>query len=78
MKRVVPSKDHQLDDAAEFRKELRAEVKRLGETVEKQGREIDTWREKYWQMHQENQNLRMKCETMKSEIAELRKQIQRP
>jgi len=60
-----------LSDAAQIRKELHEEVRRLSGDFMKLTRELDHWKERYWQLHKENMDLRIDLKSLKMELERL-------
>lgn len=59
-------------EAADIRKELRLEVARLMQEMKGLHIEIDHWKDKYYQLAEQNIQLKTECKQLKNEVELLR------
>jgi predicted nucleic acid-binding Zn-ribbon protein len=69
-------KDQQkYDEATSMRQELRNDVSLLQSKVELLSKDLDTWKERYYKLADENINLRSRCQVLEREVGELRESL---
>ena len=65
----------QFSEAADIRKELRDETHKLAKRVDEVSRELDTWKDKYYKLTNENIELRLECRHLRNEIEKLKSEL---
>ena len=63
------------DEAAAIRKELREDVTHLTDRLELLSKDLDTWKDKYYKLADENIILRSRCRALEVEVEELRQKV---
>ena len=70
--RTYATKERRFDDAVAIRQELRAEVKTLYDELKALQQELDTWKDRYWDLTARYQAILTDCQGLRLELEELR------
>ncbi len=62
-------------DSFKIRQELRLEVKRLSDDLKRLSEDVDTWKDKYYELVEENLKLKSECERLELQISDLRSEV---
>lgn len=66
------------DEAKLVRDELRADIARLNAQMKQIAEEVDSWRSKYFKLHEENIQLRIECKDLRARLDALVKSQDMP